>query len=276
MCIDRQAASAVIFASGNHVAGEMARLWYHTFSDLFSHRRLWLFPLLAGTSWFITLTTLLVRWLSLGRPRYPGQVNPDVPFVSDIAAQTFQPVFIVGCTTTGVCFFGTVFAVHHVRYSPKFYGFTDDARWRQCVSLLALITGLAAAVSLVMLSIFDTYYAHARHYYLLMGTFGGLFVSALATTVVWWDQARGTGTVVFAGLQKWCLFNLFLVFSQFVVGISFVTLIYSGHFYASRILEWCLTYIGSFWLLSFVGHTRFSEGEEAELEYQGERQPLLV
>ncbi|KAI0451523.1 hypothetical protein F5B21DRAFT_486844 [Xylaria acuta] len=252
----------------------MARLWYDTFRDAFSHRRLWLFPLLAATFWFATLTTLLVRWLSLGRPRYPGQVNPDIPFVSDIAAQTFQPVFIVGCAATGVCFFGAVFAVHHVRYSPRFYGLTNDARWKQGFSLVALITGLAAAVSLILLSIFDTYDAHARHLYLLMATFGGLFLSALTTAVVWWDQARGT--VVFFGLRKWCIFNTFLVFCQFVVGISFLAFMYSGYYHVSGILEWCLTYMGSFWLLSFVGYTRFREGEKLQLEYQGERQPLLV
>ena len=105
----------------------MPGLWYRTFRDFFSDRRLWLFPLSAGLCWFATLTVLLLRWLALGRPRYPGQVNPYVPFISDIAAQTFQPVFIVGCAATGVCFFGTVFAVHHVRYSPAFYGLADDA-----------------------------------------------------------------------------------------------------------------------------------------------------
>ncbi|KAI0865502.1 hypothetical protein F4860DRAFT_461680 [Xylaria cubensis] len=252
----------------------MARLWYNTFRDVFSYRQLWLFPLLAGTFWFATLTTLLIRWLSLGRPRYPGQVNPDIPFVSDIAAQTFQPIFIVGCAATGICFFGTVFSVHHVRYSPRFYALTNDSRWKQGVSLVALITGLAAALSLILLSIFDTYDAHTSHLYLLMATFGGLFLSALTTTVVWWDQARGT--VVFFGLRKWCIFNTFLVFCQFLIGLSFLAFMYSGDYRASGILEWCLTYMGSFWLLSFVGYTRFREGEKLQLEYQGERQPLLV
>ncbi|KAI1166560.1 hypothetical protein F5B18DRAFT_606251 [Nemania serpens] len=252
----------------------MARLWYNTFRDFFSHRQLWLFPLLAGTFWFMTLTILLLRWLSLGRPQYPGQVNPEVPFISDIGAATFQPIFIAGCAATGICFFGTAFAVHHVRYSPKFYGLTDDARWRQGVSLIALVAGLAAAVSLVLLSIFDTYKAHARHLYLLLGTFSGLFVSALTTTVVWWDQARGD--MVFVGLRKWCLLNVFLVLCQVSVGISFVALLRSGHFHIAGILEWCLTYLGSFWLLSFVGYTRFREGERPVLKDQGERQPLLA
>jgi hypothetical protein len=128
-------------------------------------------------------------------------VNPDVPFISDIAAFTFKPVFVTGCTITGVAFAGTVFAVHHVRYSPKFYGLTDDAQWRQATSFAALLAGLAAAFSLFFLSVFDTVDAHVRHRYLLMGTFGGLGLSAVLTTAVWWDQIWGPPR--WAGLRRW-------------------------------------------------------------------------
>ncbi|RYP45433.1 hypothetical protein DL768_008222 [Monosporascus sp. mg162] len=95
----------------------MARTWYSTSRDfllpssLFPQRRLSLFPLLAGSSWLLTgsswlltLTALLGRWLVLGRPRCPGQANPDVPFISDIAAHGFKPRFVAGTVTTGTCF----------------------------------------------------------------------------------------------------------------------------------------------------------------------------
>ncbi|OTB00832.1 hypothetical protein M426DRAFT_226976 [Hypoxylon sp. CI-4A] len=252
----------------------MARIWYRTFQDFFSIRRLWLFPLLAGLSWFLTLNILLLRWLAIDRPQYPGQANPYVPFVSDIAAHQFKPVFIVGCAATGITFLGTVFSVHHVRYSPKFYGLVDDAPWRQMTSLIALVAGLAAAVSLIFLSIFDTEDSHVRHRHLLMGTFGGLFISAVTTTAVWWDQIWGP--TVFAGLRKWCLFNILLVLSQFGCGLAFVILMYDGHYKLSGILEWCLTYSGSLWLASFVGYTMFREGYEPIIEDENERQPLLV
>ncbi|KAI1480707.1 Frag1/DRAM/Sfk1 [Daldinia eschscholtzii] len=252
----------------------MAGIWYRTFRDFFSIRRLWLFPLLAGSCWFLTLTILLVRWLSIGRPQYPGQVNPYVPFISDIAAHQFKPVFIIGCAATGISFLGTMFAVHHVRYSPKFYGLTDDAPWRQAMSFIAQIAGIAAAVSLINLSIFDTDDAHVRHRHLLMGTFGGLFVSAVATTAVWWDQIWGP--MVFVGLRKWCMFNTTLVACQFGCGLAFVILLYDGYFKSSGILEWCLTYLGSLWLLSFVGYTMFREGDRPVIENDPEQQPLLT
>lgn len=156
---------------------------------------------MAGISWFTTLSILLIRWIAIGRPRLPGQVNPDIPFVSDIAAFTFQPVFIAGCAVTGVAFVGTVFAVQHVRYSPGFYGLTNDALWRQNTSFVAFFTGLLAATSLVLLSIFDTFENNDEHQYILMCVFAGLGAAGLLTTAVWWDQIWGP--VVFAGLRKW-------------------------------------------------------------------------
>lgn len=180
-----------------------AGLWPRVFGpDIRYSHKLWIFPLIAGVSWFSTLTILLLRWLAIGQPRYPGQVNPVIPFISDIAAFNFQPVFIVGCAITGVAFAGTVFAVHHVRYSPNFYGLTDDAEWRQTTSFVALFMGFLASVCLVCLSIFDTFENNDEHRYLLMCTFAGLGLASILTAVVWWDQAWAA-TARFAGLRKW-------------------------------------------------------------------------
>jgi uncharacterized membrane protein len=44
--------------------------------------RLWLFPLLAGSSWLLRLSALLITWVAEGVPRYPGQSNPYVAYVS--------------------------------------------------------------------------------------------------------------------------------------------------------------------------------------------------
>lgn len=184
-----------------HEEGPWPRVFHR---DLRYSHKLYLFPLTAGLAWFTTLSVLLIRWFAIGQPRYPGQVNPDLPFISDIGAFTFQPVFVTGCALTGVTFAGTVFSVHHVRYSDKFYGLTDDAAWRQKTSFVALFTGLVAATCLTLLSVFDTFENNDEHRYLLMGTFGALALSAVLTTAVWWDQIWGPAK--FVGLRKWCVF----------------------------------------------------------------------
>ena len=168
---------------------------------LHTHKRLHYFPIIASISWFSTLTILLVRWLSLGQPQYPGQVNPYIPFISDIAAQQFKPVFIIGCSLTAVCFVGTVYSVHHVRYSASFYGLTDDATWRKTLSGIAMFSGLVAGSCLFLLSIFDTLEEHEKHRWLLVGTFGGLGLSSITTEIVWWDETYKAAR--FPGLRKW-------------------------------------------------------------------------
>jgi hypothetical protein len=40
------------------------------------------------------------------------------------------------------------------------------------------------------------------------------------------------------------------------VGIPFVSLMYTGHFKPAGVLEWIITYLGSLWLLSFIGYTK--------------------
>jgi hypothetical protein len=176
----------------------------HDYIDRHFYKSLYIFPLVAASTWFVTITTLLIRWLTMGRPRYPGQYNPDIPLISDIAAFTFKPVFVIGGTLTGLAYFMTVLAVHHVRYSPKFYGPTNsdpdnvteavmEPWWRKAASGVALVAGLGAATCLVLLSVFDTYDSKVWHRNFLMGTFLGLAVSAIALVVVWWDHTSCVG-----------------------------------------------------------------------------------
>lgn len=90
-----------------------------------------------------------------------------------------------------------------------------------------------------------------------------------------------------------CLLNTFLVACMIGATVSFVTLMYSGYYRAAGILEWILTYLGSFWMLSFIGFTkwvgrrdhpcgldvltvsRFREGIDPRPPTEAERRPLL-
>ncbi|GLA23668.1 hypothetical protein ACMYSQ_011361 [Aspergillus niger] len=82
--------------------------------------RLYIFPTLAGTVWFLTLASLLLTWLARGMPVYPGQSNPHVAFISDIASFELKPLFLIGASMTAVGFVFTVAAVHVMRYEPGF------------------------------------------------------------------------------------------------------------------------------------------------------------
>ncbi|PYH77119.1 hypothetical protein BO82DRAFT_378253 [Aspergillus uvarum CBS 121591] len=82
--------------------------------------RLPIFPSLAGSVWCLTLASLLLTWLARGMPQYPGQSNPHVAFISDIASFELKPLFLIGASMTAVGFWFTVAAVHVMRYEPGF------------------------------------------------------------------------------------------------------------------------------------------------------------
>jgi hypothetical protein len=151
-------------------------------------RYLYLFPLIASTSWFLTLFILLTTWLAKGRPRYPLQSNPYVAFVSDIGAFTLKPLFCLGGILTSFFFVLTIFSVHYARYSPKLYPLQYPNKNKKAISLLAVTSSVASGTALVFLSILDTYRYHERHSVLLKICFGGLGISALGTCWVYMDQ----------------------------------------------------------------------------------------
>lgn len=161
----------------------------------------WLLPLTASGAWSLTLSILLVRWLADGRPVYPGQSNPYVAFISDIAAFTLKPVFVTGCCITALAYFGTIWSTNHIRYAQNGYALTNDIPWRRSVSSIAVIVSFEAAISLILLSIFDTMRAHERHRILLFCTFGGLSLSAVLTAITWADQLKLN--VEFPKLRRW-------------------------------------------------------------------------
>jgi hypothetical protein len=217
-------------------------------------RYLWIAPLLAGTSWILTLTVMLFYWVAKGRPRLPMQSNPYVAFISDIGAFALQPFFIGGCTLTSLSFGLTVYAVHYARYSPYLYRISDDVRWRKVCSASAMICGLAASTALLLLSIFDTYEYHSMHATILMVCFGGLALCMVFTTAVWWDHTWWVRNE--EGLRKWCLVSNALVAVQLCFTIAFVSFMWTNHMRVAGILEWIMTYTGAVYLLTFIGYLR--------------------
>ncbi|KAL4963377.1 Frag1/DRAM/Sfk1 family-domain-containing protein [Aspergillus stella-maris] len=181
-------------------------------------RRLPLFPLLSGTVWFLTLTSLLLRWITRGRKPYPGQINSSVPFISDIASFELKPLFLVGASITGGGFFVTVVAVHVVAFEPGFalmttsHGTLNDeerdedededgdedededernSKTLHIISLVSICAAGLASLSLILLAVMDTFRYSIAHGILLRLCFAGLAVQALGTAVVYADDVGG-------------------------------------------------------------------------------------
>ncbi|KAF2445450.1 hypothetical protein P171DRAFT_520236 [Karstenula rhodostoma CBS 690.94] len=231
--------------------------------------RLWLLPCIAGTAWFLTLAVMLLTWVGRGCPRYPGQQNPYIAFISDIAAFQLKPLFLVGSVTTAVGYTGTMLAVHSARYDRRMYSFFDDAAWKKTASVAATCAGVVAGIGLVLLAVLDTFRFHAEHAVLLLVCFVGLAGSMVLTTVVWWEQAWKP--TPFRGLRIYCAASAVIVFLDAGMGFAFYTLMQTEYWRVSGVLEWAMAFTGATYLWAFVGFLRVpGEGGGG-----GDRQALL-
>ncbi|KAL4875540.1 hypothetical protein BJY04DRAFT_201592 [Aspergillus karnatakaensis] len=187
--------------------------------------RLPLFPLLTGTNWLITLTILLVRWVTRGLRPYPGQSNPYVAFISDIASFELKPLFLIGASITAAGFFITVSAVHVLQYKSKAvlikslkhddndashsvasgsesrdtdssyidHGGEEESKSGSLkpLSLLSIFAAAIASTALTLLSVLDTFRYDIAHSILLRTCFAGLAVQSTATAIVFKAEVQG-------------------------------------------------------------------------------------
>ncbi|KAF2147233.1 uncharacterized protein K452DRAFT_282223 [Aplosporella prunicola CBS 121167] len=230
--------------------------------------RLWLLPLVSSIAWFLTLLVLLITWVARGTPRYPGQANPYVAFISDIAAFELKPLFLVGSCITAFAFIGTVCAVHFARYNRRMYGI-DDVWYKHWTSFVAMLSGVVAGAGLILLGVMDTFRFHEEHRILLLVCFSGLALSALCTTLVYFDQTKKPSR--FRLLRLYCSASATIVLTEVGLGTCFTGLMYSGYWRIAGIFEWTMAFVGSLYMLAFVGFVAVPpEGIDAR-----ERDPLL-
>lgn len=198
--------------------------------------RLFLFPALAGSVWFLTLASLLSIWLAHGMPQYPGQSNQHVAFISDIASFELKPLFLIGASITAVGFVTTVSAVHVVRYEPGFalvkcpvtnnrngngeHGLTghrslyhshcghhdsysedeedhETTRTLKLISLLAIFAAAVASIALILLAVMDTFRYKSAHHLFLQVCFAGLAIQSACTAIVYSNEVLGFVSYVY-------------------------------------------------------------------------------
>ena len=172
---------------------------------------LWLFPFIAGTTWLMLLFALLGTWIIHGCLRYPGQSNPYIPYVfsshlyvllfhelqlltrpryiSDIGAFSARPIFLIGSTIVAISFVLTIYSIHYSRYAPKMYHFGhQDSSVTKTASWAAVLSSIVAGVSLVTLTVLDTYRFPLAHIVVMTWCFLSLDITSYCLTYVWWDE----------------------------------------------------------------------------------------
>lgn len=222
--------------------------------------RLKILPLICGTVWAITLLTLLIYWLAEGRPRYPGQSNPFVAFISDIGAFRLQPLFITGGIVSSLTLTGTIISVHLARRerrlsasAQKGLGDGQQAGYEKWVSVLACLVEVAACPCRICITLFNNKDHPRFHHTFLFLALAGTALSCICTTFVLWTEmwkgpARGNEL-----LRRSCVFSNCLLVVELFLGSTFTGLLWTGQFRSAGCVEWVMVFVFTFYFWTFIG-----------------------
>jgi hypothetical protein len=85
------------------------------------HRAHWYYiwiPIFTAFIWVGTLFAMLITWLAQGRPHYVS-MDGNIAYISDIGADILKPLFITGCSITGVGFILTLIVERWLRHRGR-------------------------------------------------------------------------------------------------------------------------------------------------------------
>jgi hypothetical protein len=120
--------------------------------------------ILASVFWLATIVTLFSLWAGDDFTRYDSS-DGVIAYISTVGAR-HKPEFIVGAALTGIFFVLTLI------FTKICFDSETRRRFKRGVSITSIIFGILAAISLLLLSIFDSVNYKVEHY-----TFTGLFLA---------------------------------------------------------------------------------------------------
>ena len=221
---------------------------------VFHHLKL--LPLVSGAVWVTTLLALLIYWLSEGRPRYPGQANPYVAFISDIGAFRLQPLFISGGVIASLTLTGTILSVHVARRERRLATQRpgdEQPRYEKWVSVLACLFDGAACPCRICITFFDNHGHSSLHRTFLFLGLAGTALSCICTAFVLWSEmwkgpAKGNEL-----LRRSCVFSNSLLIIELLLGSTFTGLLWTGQFKGAGFVEWVMAFVFTFYFWAFIG-----------------------
>ena len=223
---------------------------------LFHHLKL--LPQVSGTIWLLTLLTLLIYWLAEGRPRYPGQTNPSVAFISDIGAFRLQPLFIAGGISSSLTLTATIICVHLARRQRRLSSSSprndnEQRRYEKWVSGLACVFEVAACPCRICITFFDNHGYPGLHHTFLFLALAGTALSCVCTAFVLWGEmwigpAKGNES-----LRRCCVVSNSLLVVEVLLGSTFTGLLWTGQYKSGGIVEWAMAFVLTFYFWTFAG-----------------------
>ncbi|KAG8691356.1 hypothetical protein FRC09_011644 [Ceratobasidium sp. 395] len=223
----------------------------------------WMFPLASAFMWCTTLLAMIITWAATGRPIYPSE-DGTIPYISDIGASYLKPLFVTGSVITGLGFFLAVLSERIYRMRGKLL--PNVKRRGAVLGVISSICAFIAAAGLGLLSGFDTLRYESMHRLFLLIFMLGTVSSAIATTVEFLvlkreaRHAAGFSDVtdftfnimrMAKGLTWSYVAKMVIVTIEIGLSVGFGVAMYSNHNNVAAVLEWTISFVFVFYVLTF-------------------------
>lgn len=209
----------------------------------------WMLPLVSAVIWLAMILTLLITWVTDGRPHYPSMVESQtIAYISDVGAQKLKPLFISMASATVVLLDLAFLLERWLRHRGRLAA--NTSRSQKALSTLASIAAVAGGLGLILLSIFDTWRHKKLHDAFLTLFIAGYVISAVFICAEY--QRLGKRYREFRILRISFWIKLAFILTEVALAIAFGSLNKTHHYNAAAIVEWVISLIFTFYVASFA------------------------
>jgi len=224
------------------------------FSANHYHRNYVWVPVFTAFIWLSTLVSMLITWFATGQPHYVS-MDGSIPYISDIGADILKPLFVVGCSITGVGFFLCLVIERWLRHEGRL---VPAMRRREGVfAALAILGSFIGGVGLICLSVFDTKRYTSLHRVFLLVFILGVSISAIFSVVEYKWLSRDYEDA--QKLRYAYIAKAILATSLIVLAVAFAIGMYTD-VNVGAVFEWVIAIGYTLYLLTFWYDLRLSKG----------------
>jgi len=215
------------------------------------------------------LAAMLSYWAATGKPHYVTMSDgQNIPYISDIGADVLKPMFIAMSAVTVITFDLAFIFERYLRHTGKLA--PNTSVWQKAYSACATLAAVVGAAGLILLTVFDAKRHNRLHNIFLAVFIIGYIVSAIF--ICWEYQRLGIRYRQHSILRISFWVKLFFIISEVCLAIAFAVCSKQHIFNVAAILEWLVSFIYCFYVLSFfidfLPATRTKHHQSSETEMQ--------